>query len=211
MPVAINYSKIRRNRYALTHNWNLRIEGGVRGEIFGLLKNRRLEELITNFGGVDGFINISCTSATLPNSTVRIATSEIRGVPVHQVVGRDGLQGSIQLSALEYSDYRLHKFFEAWKHAAVHRFTLAQDPYARIADGVYLDLLDSDKSTVTTSYSLLETYCTESSTGSLSSNPSLVETKFTLTYMNYDIISKVSAGGIKTEDDLGDSTSLLWH
>lgn len=205
MPVSLNYNKLRRHTWALSHNWNLRIESGsLRGDLFGTFKNRDLEKLIRKFGGADGFISISCTSTTLPQCPVKIATGKIRGVTVHQAVGREGATGSVQLTAHEHEDYRLHKFFEAWKHAEVNRLTMAQDPYARLSDGIYLDLLRGNREDVVMTYKLLETYCSESNTGTLGSDPSLVLTNFTLNYMNYDILTDESDGIVKQEH-LGNS------
>lgn len=203
---ALHYGQLRKNKYALAHNWRLRIEGGtLRGDLFGALKNRGLEKILENFDEIDGWINISCTSSALPSYKIKVLSEKIRGIPIHQAIGAENLQGSIALTANEYADYRLTKLFEAWKMVETNKYTLAQDSMARLKDGVNLDLLDTDKETVVMTYRLLETYCSESNSGQLGNDPNFVVVNFTLSYMNFDILGSFKPGGIE-QDDLGNSS-----
>jgi hypothetical protein len=202
---ALHYKQLRGNRYALAHNWRLRIEGGtLRGDLFGALKNRGLEKILENFDEIDGWINIACTSSTLPSYKIKVLSEKIRGIPIHQAAGAENLQGSINLIAHEYADYRLSKLFEAWKLVEANKYTLAQDSMARLKNGVNLDLLDTDKNTVVMTYRLLETYCSDSNTGQLGNDPNLVMVNFTLSYMNFDVLGSFKTGGI-SQVDLGNS------
>jgi len=194
MPIGLNYEILRNNRVALSHNWALEMDCST--------LNKPMRTLASSFksgaGKAGDWISIACVSSTLPHSTVKIVSKKIRGIPVHQAAGRDGLQGTITLTAQEYSDYRLHKFFEAWMQAEVGRFTLAQDAWARIPDSVFLNLYDSTRTKITARYQMFETYCTDSNIGQLGSDGQLVQVNFTLAYMGYRLLTEGEvAGGIE--------------
>jgi hypothetical protein len=201
MPIGLNYNMLRHNNYALSHNWDLEINCAT--------TNEPMRKLAKSFQGSGDWIRIACTSATLPNSTVKIATKKIRGIAVHQAAGRDGLQGSIQLTAYEYGDYRLHKFFEAWKQAEVDRFMGTQDAWARIPEDVCLNLYDSARAHKVAGYKLYDTYCTDSNIGQLSSEGQMVTVTFTLTYMNYVLLTEGDTVGGINQEHLGNPSTAF--
>lgn len=187
MALPISYDMLRHNsadlsnHKAMTHNWDLIIS----------VAPEPLLPLIGTFGGKHGAINTSLTQVTgLPNSNLAdgILAGDIRGVPFHQAGGRETSVKSITLSMNEYYDYRLFRFFEAWKGMAVNRFDMSQCLEAMIPQGVSIVWSNTDRRTPNLTYNLFDVVCTQCQLGEYGSDPQLATVSAQLKCGYYEII-----------------------
>lgn len=179
MPIVANYGNLRSLQtggyhYAMTHNWDITISAVP----------EPLMPFVKLFGDKPGVINTSCTQVSnLPGSNLNegILSTNVRGVPYHQPAARESSVREINLSMNEYFDYRVFKFFEAWKGMAVNRFDFSQNLNAMIPNGVSIQLTDSDRKNVVLTYNLYDVCCTKCNLGGeLASEPEIMRVQVSL-------------------------------
>lgn len=196
MAIPVSYDMLRHNasdlsqHKAMTHNWDLLIS------VFP----DPLLPLVGTLGGKHGGINTSLTQVTgLPNSNMAegIIAGDIRGVPFHQVGGRETSVRAITLTMNEYYDYRLYRLFEAWKGMAVNRFDWSQNLEAMIPQGVSIVWSDTDRRTPKLTYNLFDVVCTQCQLGDYGSDPQLGSVTAQLKCGYYEIVWG-------TQDETGD-------
>lgn len=165
--------------YALAHNWDIVITNAPEPL-----------RVVTEFFGRDGIVNTSCTQVNnLPSSNLNegIISGDVRGIPFHQPGTRESSVREVNLSLQEYYDYRVYRFFEAWKGMAVNRFDFSQDLRAMIPSGVSIRLTDSDRQNVKMTYNLYDVVCTKCSLGEMSSDANIVKVNVSLKCGHWNI------------------------
>jgi hypothetical protein len=176
-------SNLRNGHMAVTHNWNLKI---IPDKLNPPDLWSMLTELIDGNNGIDD-LNINCQNVTPPNNNVTTVEGNVRGVRFHQIANRSSTPIQTQLTFYEPADFRIYSFFERWKSATVSRDSAAQNPDAKISDGVSLILYTHDRKMPVIEYLLYETYCSAAQINDPASQGNLQNCSVTLQSSNYGI------------------------
>jgi hypothetical protein len=203
-----SFKQLRNTKYAMTHNWTLTLlPSMLHNPLFAPVVGF-LTQLIEGYsGGVEAFgerwgsaggVTMNCTSATLPQSKLRVIKDKIHGMTVQTVCGREDTSGELKLTFLDLYDLRVFKLFEILKQMGADRFSGKPTTYtipvvginvdAKIDDGLVLTLYDGNRWRPTTQYRLLDAYCIDATHSPLSSEENMIETTVTIQYLNYDIV-----------------------
>jgi hypothetical protein len=188
MGMAINYDAIRHEHFALTHNWDLVING----------LPSVLSPLVQEYGTTTGGVNLNCENVSgLPNSSIGAAEINIRNTYNHQLTGRGSSVQSITFTVQELHDYRFFCLFKAWESIAVNRFTGAQNQDAKVKNGIYIVQYNSDRQSIMQVYHLYDTCCMSSVLGgTYGSTAELGTTDITLQCGNWHISKDMSLGDL---------------
>jgi hypothetical protein len=135
--------------------------------------------------GLNGILNLTCDSASVPKSTVKMGRGVIREMHFNQGLAING-SGSITFSFFERGDYLISKFFNDWKELNFDKLTGEQLPKPQIFinKGVAIDLLDGSDD-VMSIYELYGVMCSDSDISPLGSDAGLHKVSATLEYQNF--------------------------
>lgn len=135
-----NYKRVRDQRFALTHNWNLVLPTDLLTAIFsvgGLLDNSFSNALSSN---------IKCTSMTIPETNVKTETAKVYGIKTTQIVEAEQTN-SISLTLLEDERHVQYNLFSIWRDLGMNpkSYSHLMRKWISMPRFVFLQLLSSKR------------------------------------------------------------------
>jgi len=180
-----NYDKLRRQTFALTHNWDLVLPTDLLGAIINLIPNDTIKAIANAMSP-----NIKCTSVSMPNTTLKTATAKVYGLRTTQIVDAEQ-SNSIQLVMFEDSIHLNYRLFAVWRDLGMNSaktFSHLMRKWISLPRGCFLWLYTGSRTIPSMSFELFDVQPTNVVLSNPSNEGQFMTCTVDLKYSNYETL-----------------------
>jgi len=183
--VSPDYGKLRTQRFALSHNWDLVLPIDLLSGLISLIPGDVSKAIA---GAMSP--NIKCTSATMLTTTLKTATAKVYGLRTTQIIDAEQ-SNSIQLVIYEDDLHINYRLFTVWRDLGMNSaktFSHLTRKWVSLPRGVFLWLYTGSRTVPTMSFEMFDVQPTNVVLSNPSNDGQFMTCTVDLKYSNYEVL-----------------------